>query len=98
SHPHDPYVARKQYWDLYEHCQALDPETPFIPYDEQDTHSQRLYHASDYASFEITDEQVRRSRRGYFANISYVDDKLGELLDVLKRTRMLDDTTILFCS
>jgi choline-sulfatase len=41
---------------------------------------------------------VRRSRRGYFANISYVDDKLGELLDVLKRTRMLDDTTILFCS
>ncbi|RWM25556.1 choline-sulfatase [Mesorhizobium sp.] len=98
SHPHDPYVARKQYWDLYEHCQVLDPETPFIPYDEQDTHSQRLYRASDYASFEITDEQVRRSRRGYFANISYVDDKLGELLDVLKRTRMLDDTTILFCS
>ncbi|MDX8459256.1 choline-sulfatase [Mesorhizobium humile] len=98
SHPHDPYVARKQYWDLYENCQALDPETPFIPYDEQDTHSQRLYRASDYASFDITDEQVRRSRRGYFANISYVDDKLGELLDVLKRTRMLDDTIILFCS
>jgi choline-sulfatase len=98
SHPHDPYVARRQYWDLYENCQALDPETPFIPYDRQDTHSQRLYRASDYASFEITPEQVRRSRRGYFANISYVDDKLGELLDVLKRTRMLDDTIILFCS
>ena len=98
SHPHDPYVARKQYWDLYENCQALDPETPFIPYDQQDAHSQRLYRASDYASFDITREQVRRSRRGYFANISYVDDKLGELLDVLKRTRMLDDTAILFCS
>lgn len=98
SHPHDPYVARKQYWDLYEHCQALDPETGFIAHDEQDTHSQRLYRASDYPSFEITPEQVRRSRRGYFANISYVDDKLGELLDVLKRTRMLDDTIILFCS
>ncbi|WP_292318570.1 choline-sulfatase, partial [Mesorhizobium sp.] len=98
SHPHDPYVARRQYWDLYENCQTLDPETPFIPHDEQDTHSQRLYRASDYQSFEITSEQVRRSRRGYFANISYVDDKLGELLDVLKRTRMLDDTIILFCS
>ncbi|TPM19340.1 choline-sulfatase [Mesorhizobium sp. B2-3-6] len=98
SHPHDPYVARKQYWDLYENCQALDLETNFIAYDEQDTHSQRLYVASDYPSFQITPEQVRRSRRGYFANISYVDDKLGELLDVLKRTRMLDDTTILFCS
>ncbi|WP_404926906.1 choline-sulfatase [Mesorhizobium sp. ORM16] len=98
SHPHDPYVARKQYWDLYENCQALDPETNFIAYDEQDTHSQRLYVASDYPSFQITPEQVRRSRRGYFANISYVDDKLGEFLDVLKRTRMLDDTTVLFCS
>lgn len=98
SHPHDPYVARKQYWDLYENCQALDPETGFIAHDEQDAHSQRLYRASDYTAFEITREQVRRSRRGYFANISYVDDKLGELLDVLKRTRMLDDTTILFCS
>lgn len=98
SHPHDPYVARKQYWDLYEHCQALDPETGFIAHDEQDVHSQRLYRASDYPAFEITREQVRRSRRGYFANISYVDDKLGELLDVLKRTRMDDDTVILFCS
>ncbi|MDX8524543.1 choline-sulfatase [Mesorhizobium sp. MSK_1335] len=98
SHPHDPYVARRQYWDLYENCQALDPETPFISHDEQDAHSQRLYHASDYQSFEITPEQARRSRRGYFANISYVDDKLGELLDVLQRTRMLDDTIILFCS
>ncbi|TPK69183.1 choline-sulfatase [Mesorhizobium sp. B2-4-19] len=98
SHPHDPYVARKQYWDLYENCQALDPETAFIARGEQDAHSQRLYCASDYPSFEITPDQVRRSRRGYFANISYVDDKLSEILDVLERTRMADDTIILFCS
>ena len=98
THPHDPYVARRQYWDLYEDCQALDPEVGFIPYDDQDPHSQRLYAASDYDSFDITPEQIRRSRRGYFANISYVDDKVGELLSVLERTRMLDDTIILFCS
>ncbi|TJW39833.1 MAG: DUF229 domain-containing protein, partial [Mesorhizobium sp.] len=36
--------------------------------------------------------------RGYFASISYLDDKVGELLSVLERTRMLDDTIILFCS
>ncbi len=98
SHPHDPFVARKQYWDLYENCQALDPETGFIPHEAQDPHSQRLYLASDYPSFEITREQVQRSRRGYFANTSYVDDKVGELLDVLDRTRMADDTIIVFCS
>ena len=98
SHPHDPFVARKQYWDLYENSQALDPETGFIPHEAQDPHSQRLYLASDYPSFEITREQVQRSRRGYFANTSYVDDKVGELLDVLDRTRMADDTIIVFCS
>jgi choline-sulfatase len=57
-----------------------------------------LYLASDYKGFEITDNMVRRSRRGYFASISYIDDKLGELISVLERTRMLDDTVILFCS
>ncbi|MHA6644712.1 choline-sulfatase [Mesorhizobium sp. A623] len=98
SHPHDPFVARRKYWDLYENCQALDPESAFIPYEKQDAHSQRLYKASDYDSFDITREQIRRSRRGYFANISYVDDKVGELLSVLEHTRMADDTVILFCS
>ncbi|HTV71986.1 MAG TPA: choline-sulfatase [Rhizobiaceae bacterium] len=98
SHPHDPYVARKQYWDLYENCQTLDPEVGFIPAEKQDAHSQRLYLASNYAKYSITREMVQRSRRGYFANISYLDDKVGELLDVLQRTRMLDNTVIVFCS
>ncbi len=98
THPHDPYVARRKYWDLYENCERLEPEVGFIPYDRQDPHSQRLYKASDYDSFDITPEDVRRSRRGYFANISYLDDKVGALLDTLERTRMLDDTVVLFCS
>ncbi|MFU0506685.1 choline-sulfatase [Pseudaminobacter sp. NGMCC 1.201702] len=98
THPHDPYVARRKYWDLYENCPALEPETGFIAQDSQDPHSQRLYLASDYDNFEITPEQVRRSRRAYFANISYLDDHVGELVSVLERTRMLDDTIILFCS
>jgi choline-sulfatase len=98
SHPHDPYVARREHWDLYEHCQALDPEVAHIDYEHQDPHSRRLYEASDHSAFNITREQVRRSRRGYFASISYVDDKVGELLSVLERTRMLDDTIIVFTS
>lgn len=67
-----------------------------MPREAQDAHSQRLYDASDYASFDITKEHVRRARQGYFANISYLDAKIGELLSVLERTRMLDDTIILF--
>ncbi|WP_283646999.1 sulfatase-like hydrolase/transferase, partial [Marinovum algicola] len=28
THPHDPYVARRKYWDLYEDCEHLEPEVP----------------------------------------------------------------------
>lgn len=98
THPHDPYVARRKFWDLYEDCPALDPEVGTIPFDEQDPHSQRLLTACDQDAFEIRPEQVRRARRGYFANISYIDEKVGEILDVLERSRMAEDTIILFVS
>lgn len=98
THPHDPFVARQKHWDLYQDCAHLKPEIGFIPYDQQDPHSQRLYRASDYPAFDITDEDIEKSRRAYFANISYVDDHVGAILDTLTRTRMADDTIILFCS
>jgi len=98
THPHDPYVARRQFWDLYEGCEHLEPTLGTVPYEEQDPHSQRLYVANDYTKFDIQPEHVRRARRGYFANLSYVDDKVGGILDVLERTRMLDDTIVLFVS
>ncbi|MGR3793676.1 choline-sulfatase [Vannielia sp. SX4] len=96
THPHDPYVARKRFWDLYEDCEHLLPEVGAIPYDEQDAHSKRIFDANDWRNFDITEENVRRSRRAYFANISYLDEKVGELMDVLEATRQ--EATILFVS
>ena len=96
THPHDPYVARKKYWDLYEDCAHLKPEVAPFTYDQMDPHSQRLYHASDMANFEITETDVERSRRAYFANISYIDDKIGEILEVLETTRQ--EAIIVFVS
>ncbi len=98
THPHDPYVARRKFWDLYEDCPALDPAVAPLPFEELDPHSQRLLEACDYKAFDITPEQIRRARQGYFANISYVDEKIGEILDVLDRSRMADNTIILFVS
>ncbi|MCB8838780.1 choline-sulfatase [Aurantimonas sp. VKM B-3413] len=98
THPHDPYVARKKFWDLYEDCAHLQPEVAAIPFEEQDAHSRRLYLANDYKKFDILDENVRKARRGYFANLSYIDEKIGALLDVLKRTRMDENTVVAFVS
>ncbi len=87
THPHDPYVARKKYWDLYEDCEHLDPQVPAMAYDDHDPHSQRIFDANDWRSFDVTTDHIRRARRAYFANISYLDDKIGSVLDVLERTR-----------
>tara|TARA_R110000868_G_scaffold175633_1_gene412793 strand:+ start:755 stop:2272 length:1518 start_codon:yes stop_codon:yes gene_type:complete len=98
THPHDPYVARRKFWDLYEGCPELEPRVAAVPFEDQDAHSQRLYLANDYKNFDITTEDVRRSRQAYFANISYLDDKIATLLDTLKRCRMDEDTVVVFCS
>ena len=96
THPHDPYVARKKYWDLYEDCEHLLPEVPAMDYEKHDAHSKRIFDANDWRSFNITEEDIRRSRRAYFANISYLDDKVGEILEALESTRQ--DATTLFVS
>ncbi len=98
THPHDPYVARKKYWDLYEDCEHLLPEVGAIPYEEQDNHSKRIFDANDWRSFDITEEDIKRSRRAYFANISYLDDKIGGILEALDGTRQTENTIVLFVS
>jgi choline-sulfatase len=52
--------------------------------------------ACDWRAFDITPAQIRRARQGYFANISYVDDKIGEILSVLEATRQ--EAVVLFLS
>lgn len=96
THPHDPYVARRKYWDLYEDCAHLMPLIGPIPYAEQDPHSRRILDANAHENFDITEDQIRRARRAYFANISYLDDKVGEVLQTLEDTRQ--EAVILFVS
>ncbi len=95
THPHDPYVMRQKYWDLY-------PDVPMpsvsLAYDEQDPHSRRILDSCDFKRFDVGEEHVRAARRAYFASISYLDEKIGELLDALGRCRLADNTIVLFTS
>ena len=95
THPHDPFVARRKYWDLYDGIPELEPPES-IAYENMDPHSQRLMDACDWRSLDITPDHIRRARQGYFANISYIDDKIGELLRTLEDTRQ--EAIVLFLS
>ena len=97
THPHDPYVMRQRYWDLYRDTDIPMPAVS-IPYDQQDPHSQRILDSCDWRNFDVTDANVRDARHAYFASISYLDEKIGELLGVLRDCEFADNTVVLFCS
>ncbi len=98
THPHDPYVARRKYWDLYNDCQHLMPEIGDLGYEAQDPHSKRIFDANNWREFDITEDHIRRARQGHFANISYIDDKIGGIFEALRGTRQDQNTIILFVS
>jgi arylsulfatase A-like enzyme len=45
---------------------------------------------------EFSDEQIKRARRAYYGAVSYVDDCVGKLLNVLKQCRLRENTIIIF--
>jgi choline-sulfatase len=98
THPHDPYAARQQFWDLYQEAEIDLPKVPAMARDRLDAHSQRLYDVSAMADYTVSEHDLRAARHGYYANISYVDDLIGQLLNTLESTGLLDNTVIVFTS
>ncbi len=94
--PHDPYVARPEWWDRYDAAEIDLPD----PVDEAglDAHSLRVRAGIEADTVGFTGEQVRRARRGYYANTSYVDDWLGRLVATLRETGLADSTVVVFTS
>ncbi len=95
THPHDPYATPKEYWDRYE---DEDIELPSfeIADEDQDPHSKRLLHVYQMDRKKISDQQIRNARRAYYGSISYVDDKIGELLQVLEDSGLDQNTIVVF--
>ena len=98
THPHDPYTARPEQWARYEGVDIPMPVTGELPEAERDPHTRRLYDAVDASRFTITRDNVRDARRAYCANVSYLDDRVGELLATLDATGFAENTVVVFCS
>ena len=93
THPHDPYVTRKRYWDRYEGVEIPMPVVAASEV-EADPHTLRLRAACAMERANMTGEDVRRARRAYLGNISYVDDWTGALVDAVRELQLADDTVI----
>ena len=98
-HPHEPFWPPQEYWDMYEDAQIDIPE---LPADLDDTYSlldQNLnaYHGT--RRFDLRDpDGLYRLRRAYYGLVTYMDRKVGQLLDALDETGLADNTVVVFAS
>ena len=61
----------------------------------QDGFSKRLMDGIEASTVSVTDDQVRNARHAYYANTSYFDSKIGEIVDTLEQTGQLDNTVVI---
>jgi choline-sulfatase len=96
-HPHDPFQVTQELWDLYEGAEIEIPRHPA----EIDRSTMDLWanEAHETDSVDLGDPgSLRALRRSYYGLVTYIDRKLGELVDVLAQTGQLEDTLVVFTS
>ena len=59
---------------------------PAIPVDELDEHSRWLYYAHGTHLNTVTEEHVRNARHAYYGMCTYIDDKVGRIMDAMRAT------------
>jgi len=92
-HPHDPYVARPEWWELYNDDEIDMPA--YVPtLEKQDPFSRRVMDGIEASTVPLTKEEVVRARRAYLANVSYFDSKVGLIVKTLEEIGELDNTII----
>jgi choline-sulfatase len=96
TNPHDPWELRPRYWELYADAEIDLPAVGPIPREQADPHSLRLRDMSGIDDVALTEQQVRRARHGYYAAVSYVDERIGQVLEALSGTGLADDTIVVF--
>ena len=89
--PHVPYVATKEFFDLYPPEEVKLPEEP--P-DRSPFETQTFLNAKEYENF--TPEDRLHLKRAYYAAASLMDAQVGKLLNTLDRLNLWDNTIVVF--
>ena len=96
--PHDPYLAPPRWWEGYGDVEIDSPRVADIALDARDPHSRRHWFLTGRHRAEVGESDVLRMRRAYYALTSYIDAKVGRLLETLGEIGAADDTVVVFTS
>lgn len=94
ARPHSPYDPPQRLWDQYGDA-ALPPARVgdwAKKYAARSDDSPNIWHG------DVGADQVRASRRGYYASVTFIDEQIGRILDALERRNLLENTLILYFS
>ena len=86
--PHLPFNPPKKYWDLYDPAEVSLPVNPNPP---ENVPAIALHNGQELLGKngrELTEDDVRQLRHGYYAGISYLDTQVGKVLDELDRLQL----------
>jgi len=96
--PHSPFVIGQEYWDRYNHDDIESPSVAPLDLADMDHLSRNLHYCQARHQFTVTDEHRRMARHGYYGMISYIDDKVGQLMKTLNETGLADNTIVILVS
>ena len=93
--PHCPFVGRE---DLYEYYyERVDvPETP-EGYLENLHPAMKAWRESRGIT-DLTDEEIRRARAGYYAIVEHLDEVIGDMMGALEASGLAEDTVVIYVS
>ncbi|MEL6108061.1 MAG: sulfatase [Planctomycetota bacterium] len=94
--PHTPYVAPKEYFDLY----PLDSiRLPYSPEgDREDIPTAAFAHNCPIPNYNLDPLTLRKAVQAYYACVSFVDAQVGRILDALDRLGLAEQTIVVFWS
>ena len=93
-HPHNPYVTRSEWWNLY---RDKDIDIPaYVPKaEDQDPFSKRLMDGIEVSYVPLSEEELRRARSVYLANVSYFERKIGKIERTLDEIDELENAILI---
>jgi choline-sulfatase len=94
--PHDPWEIARRYWDRYDPAAIELPAVGAQPLDQTDPYSRRLRQMCGADEGTVDDATIRTARHAYYAAISYVDERIGQILTALHGAGLAGDTIVIF--
>ncbi|MCP4853496.1 MAG: sulfatase [Fuerstiella sp.] len=96
--PHLPFIAPKEYFDLYDRDQIPLATNPFPP---RDAPNFATYNWNDLRHYygipdvgPVSEDQARDLKHAYYACVTYADAQVGRLLAALDANELSDNTIV----